>query len=103
VSTAYDFDDKFTSKMSGFKGAGEYYYEAGSFYLMHQIKVPLFSINSHDDSSTFSYNEFQKNSNMIAAKPMTGGHVGWFTGLIVPKRWFPVPCLEFLDACINME
>ena len=58
MSTAYDFDDKFTSKMSGFKGADEYYYEAGSFYLMHQIKVPLFSINSHDDSSTISYNEF---------------------------------------------
>ena len=50
---------------------------------MDNIKIPLLGIHSHDDlvvsNDCIPYQEFTKNSNMIAATTTTGGHLSFFT------------------------
>lgn len=43
---------------------------------------------------------FANSQNLILAVTRTGGHVAFYTGLLHPKRWYPTPTLEFLDAVL---
>ena len=93
---------KIVSRFLGYKNIEDYYKEGSTFSEFNQIKINIFAINSLDDpvfcKSNIPFEEFKKYDNMILAATTTGGHVGWFTGFFSPKRWFHIPCFEFLDA-----
>lgn len=58
--------------------------------MLHDIKVPVFALSSLDDpvitKHNIPYNEFPRNPNLILAVTRTGGHIGWYTGILRPKR-----------------
>lgn len=103
----YDFDDKFTAKISGFKGAEEYYNEASSINQLYKVKIPVLALSSLDDpvisAEVIPYKEFCENDKLILMTTNNGGHVGWFTGNLMPKRWFQIPCVEYLEAVLTTQ
>jgi predicted alpha/beta-fold hydrolase len=95
-----EFDDRFTAKMMGLKSYKEYYLKGSCVGQMHRISIPFLALHAKDDPIV-SYlaapqEEFRKSKNMVLALTTTGGHVGFFKGNCPPKRWFQVPCVEFL-------
>jgi predicted alpha/beta-fold hydrolase len=104
TKTYYEFDDKFTSKLHGFAGADEYYTTASPYKDLDKIAIPVFALSSLDDPiihhEGLPVEEFKKWDNLLLMTTEAGGHVGFYEGHLWPKRWFHLPCLEFLDAII---
>ncbi|KAL4476789.1 hypothetical protein ABPG72_010626 [Tetrahymena utriculariae] len=101
AKTCRELDNKFTSKLLGYRTADEYYKNISSIHYIDQIKIPVLFIQSKDDpilsENTLPIDEIKNNRNLLMIVTNTGGHVGWFEGLIQPKRWYLKPTLEFID------
>ena len=102
ATSFYDYDDKITSRLSGFSNAEEYYLTGSTHRDINKVDIPLFSMHSVDDPIvTFKgvpIESFQQHDKALLMVTSNGGHVGWFTGTFRVRRWFPVPCLEFFEA-----
>lgn len=104
IKTSQEFDEEFTIKMVNYKSTEEYYTDASVGYDLKRIKVPTLSLNSADDPIVPFYPEqavkIAENPYVLLAYTKLGGHIGFYTGWH-PVRWYPKPCLEFLDASIT--
>eukprot|EP00831_Metopus_contortus_P012647 TRINITY_DN15094_c0_g1_i4.p1 TRINITY_DN15094_c0_g1~~TRINITY_DN15094_c0_g1_i4.p1 ORF type:complete len:130 (-),score=24.96 TRINITY_DN15094_c0_g1_i4:46-435(-) len=93
--------DYFTSKQHGFGTADMYYRCISIGQKIHDLKIPMLSINALDDPlvpvETLPYDDALVNKNYILATHPCGGHVGFFTG-VIPHSWFPQPVFEFFSA-----
>ena len=102
--SSLEFDQKFTIKLYGYENTDEYYKQASVASSLNKIQIPVLALSSKDDpvvtASCIPYEQFYHNPNLVLAITNVGGHVGWFTGLS-PKRWYPKPCLEFLDSILD--
>ena len=102
IKTSREFDEEFTVKIVGIDKPEDYYEQASVGYNLNDIKVPTLSLNCEDDPLVpFNKNlarQITSNPNVLLVYTKLGGHVGFYTGLR-PKRWYAVPCLEFLKAC----
>lgn len=100
-----EFDSSFTAKVNGFPDSDEYYAVASSAGHLHNVKIPVFALSSLDDPiisyEGIPFNEFLTNDNLILMTTNYGGHVGWFTGTFLPKRWYQIPCIEYLEAVLS--
>lgn len=99
-----EFDSRFTAKILGMENSQEYYEKGSCVHLVKNIKIPFLALHAKDDPIV-SYlavprEEFERNEYMVLALTNTGGHVGFFRGCFPPKRWFQVPCIEFLSQCL---
>ena len=67
-----------------------------------KITVPTFYIGSYRDDSTGSemrlHHAFQKNRNIIRLMAQSKSHLGYYSGLIKPKRWAQKPIFEFIQV-----
>eukprot|EP00831_Metopus_contortus_P012646 TRINITY_DN15094_c0_g1_i3.p1 TRINITY_DN15094_c0_g1~~TRINITY_DN15094_c0_g1_i3.p1 ORF type:complete len:189 (-),score=37.74 TRINITY_DN15094_c0_g1_i3:46-612(-) len=101
IKTLRDFDNYFTSKQHGFGTADMYYRCISIGQKIHDLKIPMLSINALDDPlvpvETLPYDDALVNKNYILATHPCGGHVGFFTG-VIPHSWFPQPVFEFFSA-----
>ena len=101
-----EFDSAFTAKMHGLKDAEEYYKRGSTYDCIEQTQIPVFALSALDDpvvhSGGIPYESFRQHPNVILATTTTGGHTGWYSGNFIPKRTFHIPCLEFLEACIQI-
>lgn len=99
-----EFDKLFTIRVHGYRSTEQYYREASCVNYLHRITVPVLGLNSLDDpiitKDCIPYEEFLHNENLILAVTRTGGHVGWFTGLFRPRRWYAKPAIEFLNRIL---
>lgn len=102
-----DFDDKFTARMVGVKGFNEYYYKGSSGRGLGKVRIPMIALHAADDPIVNCIaapkEEFRNNKNLVLALTKTGGHVGFFKGMLPPKRWFQVPCIEFLNQSLQLN
>jgi uncharacterized protein len=84
------FDDLIVAKMLGHKGYLEYYQEFSCDQRLKDIRIPLFTMNSADDPILdyicIPTEEYTKNEDQILMVTPYGGHVGWFTGFLRPRR-----------------
>ena len=100
----YEFNSTFSAKIQGLS-ADEYYQQGSTHETIDLLRIPVFALSSLDDpvihSDGIPFQEFQEQPNIILATTTTEGHVGWYTGNLIPKRWFQIPCLEFLEACLE--
>lgn len=96
-----EFDDNFTRKVLGYGSIDEYYKDMSSSNVLHNVKTPLFCLQSHDDpishSNCIPYETFKENENIILLETKRGGHIGWMEGVLNRKTYFPKPCIEFLN------
>lgn len=88
-STIRDFDERFTSKVFGFEDCEDYYRAASIHSKVHDIKVPLLSLNSEDDPFAPLHSvpgeEAVKSSHVAIVLTSRGGHIGFLEGLLLPR------------------
>ena len=97
ASTSYEFDGIFSTKMHGITNVDDYYSDISCMNELNDVRIPLLCINSLDDPiihhSTIPFDIASKNDNIILLVTKIGGHVGFFEGLLNPKRWYIKPTL----------
>lgn len=103
VKSMLDFDDCITRRILGVDDLLKYYQSISSVNVLKNVNVPLLCMHSRDDpflhESSIPVEAELRNKNVTLLVTNIGGHVGWFHGLLQPKRWFPKPTVEFLNAC----
>ena len=97
VSTArtlWEFDDRFTAPLHGFRDAADYYARASSLPYLSRIRVPTLLLNAVDDP--FLPREVLEQVVAVAAEnaslelefPERGGHVGFTGGRWPWRAWY---------------
>ena len=75
------FDDRYTSKIHGFKDAEDYWDTCSSKRFIPSIKTPTLLINAKDDpflsESCFPVDECKNHSFVTLELPQYGGHIGF--------------------------
>ena len=76
-----EFDDRYTSRIHGFRDAADYWAQASSRQYLPQIAVPTLLLNAHDDpflpGECFPTAEAEGNPALFLEAPAHGGHVGF--------------------------
>ncbi len=94
------FDDRYTSRLHGFRDAADYWARASSRQFLLQITRPTLLLNARNDPflapECFPFPEAKQNSRLFLEVPDTGGHLGFleFAGGLRP--WFEGRATEFL-------
>jgi len=105
AQTLREFDDRFTSKMFGFKDWREYYTDGHSYKKLPYVEIPMLIINAEDDPlSPMDYLPFQEvdeNPNLAMLLTKTGGHIGFLEGwLPTGPTWINRAVTEFIQIMI---
>ncbi|HET6671462.1 MAG TPA: alpha/beta fold hydrolase [Pyrinomonadaceae bacterium] len=81
VRTLREFDDIYTSRAHGFKGAADYYYRASSIRVVDKIRLPTLIIHGKDDPfipfAPLRDPKFATNPYILLLAPPQGGHVAF--------------------------
>jgi predicted alpha/beta-fold hydrolase len=81
VRTIRDFDERFTSRFSGYKDANDYYARTSSFPLLRSIRRPTLIIHAQNDPfipfDPLRHPSVAANPYLILLAPQSGGHVGF--------------------------
>ena len=69
---------------------------------VNKIKVPTFALNAVDDQIVDPNFVPRKQvcapgSNVCMAQTDFGTHCCHLTGALIPKSWYPYPCMEFIE------
>ncbi|KAG1683553.1 Phospholipase ABHD3 [Nymphon striatum] len=84
--THKELDERFTTKIFGFKDINHHYTEQSIPGKLHNIKVPLLSLSSTDDHfsprSALPCEECSKLDNVALVTTSWGGHIGFMDGFI---------------------
>ncbi len=101
IDSFWEFDDKITARLHGFKNVKEYYKIASSRQYLKNITVPTLIIHSMDDpfmtiEAVPFPSELSSSTRMILTEK--GGHVGFITGNIPgnAEYWLEKKIPEFI-------
>ena len=102
ASSVSEFHRQFSIKIFGYSTVEEYLQASCvTLDMIDHIKIPVLILNSKDDAISLRSDKhvdaITKNENILYAETEKGGHVCWFEGAN-PKRWYPKPAIEFLNA-----
>jgi len=105
--TLREFHSKFTVKAFRHKDVGEYFRTTFvEDQTIANITTPLLCLHSRDDpvvvKDGIPMNAIKANKNIVYLETGHGSHLCWFSG-IIPKRWFPDPTIEFLEAMLKLR
>lgn len=104
--TIYQFDDRVTAKMFGYRNADHYYTEASPYGKIDKIKIPTLCLNAADDPfaplKTLPLTSASKSSHVAIAVPQYGGHLGFMQGTVpVGKTLISKVLSEFMSGVFN--
>jgi len=100
LRTFQEFDDRYTSRLHGFRDAADYWQQASARQYLHQITVQTLLLNALDDPflapECFPFPEAEKSPCLFFEAPASGGHLGFleFAGGLRP--WFERRVTQFL-------
>ena len=100
-----DFDNLYTAKIFGFKGAEDYYVNASCVTEMKNINVPLLCFNAKDDQISFKesipFENIKQNKNIGLIFTSHGTHNCFIEndGIFGVKQWAPRQAIAFLKNC----
>jgi len=81
IKTFYDFDNRYTAPIHGFRDAEDYWKKSSSLQYIKRISIPTLIVNAQNDPflsrSCFPIKEAAQNSNVRLEIPRAGGHVGF--------------------------
>ena len=92
--TLWEFDDRFTAPLHGFRDAADYYARASSLGFLHAISVPTLLLSAVDDPflPPAVLDDVRavaaRNPSLVVEFPERGGHVGFTAGLWPWKPWY---------------
>jgi predicted alpha/beta-fold hydrolase len=96
VSTMWEFDDRFTAPLHGFRDAGDYYARSSSIGFLARIRRPTLLLSAHDDPF-YSPDILHDVKSIAESNPFVttefhrrGGHVGFVGG----APWKPTYYVE---------
>jgi predicted alpha/beta-fold hydrolase len=101
LRTFQEFDDRYTSRLHGFRDAADYWKQASSRQYLDRIALPTLLLNAQDDPflapECFPFPEAERNPSLFLETPRHGGHLGFlqFKGGLRP--WFEGRVIQFLD------
>jgi predicted alpha/beta-fold hydrolase len=105
--TFTEWDDRYTSKISGFKDAEDYYAKCNSLQFIPHIKPPTLLVNSKNDpflsKTCFPKGLAQKSGNFYLEVPVNGGHVGYSFKSINGEYYSESRAFEFVKAMLEKE
>jgi len=97
-----EIDFYYTPDVLGFKSVEEYYEYSNLNKYLAKIKVPFLSWFTEDDPivpiKSIPFKILQSNSNCVTVVTENGGHLGFFDGLIMPRRTLNEPIKNFLST-----
>ena len=89
VRTFREFDDRYTSRLHGFRDAADYWARSSARPYLAAIRVPTLLLNARDDSflspACFPTAEAEANPCLFLEAPAHGGHVG-FVDFLSPDK-----------------
>ena len=84
VRTIRDFDERYTAKAHGFKGADDYYWKSSSIRSMDRIRIPTLIIHAEDDPfipfAPLQNPAVTQNPYILFVATTKGGHVAFVSG-----------------------
>ncbi|MEO7521497.1 MAG: alpha/beta fold hydrolase [Gemmatimonas sp.] len=92
--TLWEFDDRFTAPLHGFRDAADYYRRASSLAFLKHIRVPTLLLSAVDDPFlppevlTEVREVARGNPALVVEFPLRGGHVGFTAGRWPWKPWY---------------
>ena len=90
IRSFLEFDDRYTSRLHGFRDVRDYYAQASSRQYLVEIKVPTLILNARDDpflpDECFPVAEAEANPHLFLEAPARGGHVGFLDAVGHGKR-----------------
>jgi predicted alpha/beta-fold hydrolase len=101
LRTFQEFDDRYTSKLHGFRDAADYWAQASSRQYLPKITVPTLLLNARNDPflapQCFPLPEAQQSESFHLEAPAFGGHLGFLevAGHRI-RPWFESRVLQFL-------
>jgi predicted alpha/beta-fold hydrolase len=102
MRTFLEFDDRYTSRLHGFRDAADYWKQASSRQYLSRITVPAFILNARNDPflapECFPFPEAEQSTFLHLEAPDSGGHLAFleFRGGLRP--WFETRVIQFLAA-----
>ncbi|MET7254546.1 YheT family hydrolase [Dyadobacter fermentans] len=103
VRTLYDFDDIYTAKLHGFKGADHYYAECSSKFFVEQIAIPTTIVNAENDPivpfESLPIDMLRAHPNVTLLATKDGGHCGFRPARLTDEfYWSEKYALQFLTT-----
>lgn len=106
ITSLYDFDEKVTAPLNGFKDANDYYEKASGIYVLEHINRPTLILHAQDDP--FLCNDHImamdiNNPDITFEVSQYGGHVGFIAGTnpFKPMYWLEERVLDHIGDHFN--
>lgn len=81
ISTLWEFDDRYTAPLHGFKNAEDYYARCSSIHFLYEIKIPTLILNAQNDPflspECYPAALLKEHPYVQFEAPSEGGHVGF--------------------------
>ena len=104
IKTFYEFDERYTAPIHGFKNAEEYWRENSSKQFIRRICIPTLIVNAKNDPfltlECFPINEVDSHPLVYLEMPDTGGHVGFYNKSSYELYWSERRAIDFFDKAI---
>ncbi|WP_397600099.1 hydrolase [Silvanigrella sp.] len=102
----WEFDDKVTAKIHGFKNVNDYYAKSSPRQFLSKIKTPTLIIHSKDDpfmTPTCIPNMNELSNSITFELTEKGGHVGFVSGSIpfFPNYWLEDRILNYFNEYLR--
>ncbi|WP_026462996.1 YheT family hydrolase [Adhaeribacter aquaticus] len=102
IKSFWEFDNRYTAPMHGFKDADDYYTHCSSVFYIKNIQVPTLLVNALNDPflapPCFPVEEANENPSFFLEMPRHGGHVGFPEGNLTVSYYAERRAVEFLNT-----
>lgn len=101
IRNFYQFDEKYTAPIHGFKNAHDYWQKNSSIHFIEKISIPTLIVNAENDPflspECFPVKEAGKNLHVFLEVPKGGGHCGFYEHNKDGLYWSEKRTLEFIN------
>ena len=102
IRSFQQFDDRYTSRIHGFRDAEDYWAQSSSLQYLPRITLPTLLVNARNDPflapGSFPFAEAEQNPHLFFEAPESGGHAGFLDLKHGLERWTERRAVEFVTA-----
>jgi len=106
VKTFFDFDDRYTAPLHGFKDAEDYWRRSSSKQFLPAVKVPTLMVSAKNDPflgpECYPVTEASDHPMVHLEIPSWGGHVGFVSFNEEGEYWSEARAAAFLDDLVSV-